>query len=80
MRKAAEEAFAMLDRIEDAPQQARPLTVDRRHHEDLMISLRYCTSMWGIKADAIMSNSVVPGRFRDLPNLRAAAFDLMGKR
>jgi GTP cyclohydrolase I len=39
-----------------------------------------CMSMRGIKTDALMSNSVVRGRFRDLPALRAEAFDLTGKR
>jgi GTP cyclohydrolase I len=39
-----------------------------------------CMSMRGIKTDAIMSNSVVRGRFRDLPALRAEALSLMGSR
>jgi len=38
-----------------------------------------CMSMRGIKTEALMSNSVVRGRFRELPALRAEAFDLMGR-
>ena len=37
-----------------------------------------CMAMRGIKTDSIMSNSVVRGRFRDLPALRAEALSLMG--
>ena len=36
-----------------------------------------CMSMRGIKTDAIMSNSVIRGRFRELPALRAEALSLM---
>ena len=39
-----------------------------------------CMSMRGIKTDAIMSNSVVRGRFRELPALRAEALNLMKSR
>lgn len=39
-----------------------------------------CMSMRGIKTDAIMSNSVVCGRFRDLPALRAETLNLMSSR
>jgi hypothetical protein len=39
-----------------------------------------CMSMRGIKTPAIMSNSVVRGKFRDLPVLRAEALSLMGRR
>ena len=38
-----------------------------------------CMSMRGIKTDALMSNSVVRGRFRELPALRAEALSLMGR-
>jgi GTP cyclohydrolase I len=37
-----------------------------------------CMSMRGIKTDAMMSNSVVRGRFRDVPAFRAEALSLMG--
>jgi hypothetical protein len=37
-----------------------------------------CMSMRGIKTDAVMANSVVRGRFRYLPALRAEALSLMG--
>jgi GTP cyclohydrolase I len=37
-----------------------------------------CMSMRGIKTDALMSNSVVRGRFRELPALRAEALSLIG--
>jgi GTP cyclohydrolase I len=36
-----------------------------------------CMSMRGIKTEALMSNSVVRGRFRELPALRAEALNLM---
>jgi GTP cyclohydrolase IA len=38
-----------------------------------------CMSMRGIKTDAIMANSVVRGRFRDLPALRAEALSLIAR-
>ena len=37
-----------------------------------------CMSMRGIKTPSVMSNSVVRGRFRELPALRAEALSLMG--
>ena len=37
-----------------------------------------CMRMRGIKTPAVMSNSVVRGKFRDLPALRAEALNLMG--
>ena len=38
-----------------------------------------CMSMRGIKTEALMSNSVVRGRFRELPALRAEAISLMAQ-
>jgi GTP cyclohydrolase I len=38
-----------------------------------------CMSMRGIRTPAIMSNSVVRGRFRELPALRAEALSLMAQ-
>ena len=37
-----------------------------------------CMSMRGIKTEAVMSNSVARGKFRDLAALRAEALSLMG--
>jgi hypothetical protein len=37
-------------------------------------------SMRGIKMPSVMSNSVVRGKFRDLPAHRAEALSLMGRR
>jgi len=38
-----------------------------------------CMRMRGIKTPSIMSNSVVRGKFRDLPALRAEALSLMAR-
>jgi GTP cyclohydrolase I len=39
-----------------------------------------CMTMRGIKTEATMSSSVIRGRFRDLPALRAEMLALMGRR
>ena len=46
------------------------MVVGKGHH--------LCMSMRGIKTPAVMSNSVVSGRFRELAALRAEALSLMG--
>jgi GTP cyclohydrolase I len=49
--------------------------------DDVMVVGRgqhLCMSMRGIKTNAIMANSVVRGRFRELPAIRAEALSLMG--
>ncbi len=52
-------------------------------HDDVMVvgkGQHLCMTMRGMKTDALMTNSIVRGRFLTLPALRAEALDLIGRR